>query len=120
MMRSVATAFIAMMILGSVLTITKSTAATGRRTSNMDLTDANAVLLPNRSPLVSFRILFMTGSASDPNGVWVTEIWDSPEDHAASLTRPEARALIAEFMPLIAALPERAEKLTLLGGKGPR
>jgi zinc protease len=26
------------------------------------------VLLPNRSPLVSFRILFMTGSASDPNG----------------------------------------------------
>jgi zinc protease len=26
------------------------------------------VLLPNRSPLVSFRILFMTGSASDPAG----------------------------------------------------
>ncbi|HEY0079890.1 MAG TPA: pitrilysin family protein [Pyrinomonadaceae bacterium] len=28
----------------------------------------NSVLLPNRSPLVSFRILFMTGSASDPQG----------------------------------------------------
>jgi len=28
--------------------------------------DTNAVLLPNRSPLVSFRILFMTGSADDP------------------------------------------------------
>ncbi len=26
------------------------------------------VLLPNRSPLVTFRILFMTGSASDPKG----------------------------------------------------
>src|SRR5438309_3398286 len=26
----------------------------------------NSVLIPNRSPLVSFRILFMTGSASDP------------------------------------------------------
>ena len=68
MMRRVATAFIAMMILGSVLTITKSTAATGRRTSTMNLTDTNAVLLPNRSPLVSFRILFMTGSAVDPKG----------------------------------------------------
>src|SRR6266567_3781806 len=68
MMRRVAAVFIAMMILGSVLTITKSTAATGRRTSNMNLTDTNAVLLPNRSPLVSFRILFMTGSAADPNG----------------------------------------------------
>jgi zinc protease len=28
----------------------------------------NTVLLPNRSPLVTFRILFMTGSAYDPNG----------------------------------------------------
>jgi zinc protease len=27
-----------------------------------------SVLLPNRSPLVSFRILFMTGAASDPKG----------------------------------------------------
>jgi zinc protease len=28
----------------------------------------NAVLQPNRSPLVTFRILFMVGSASDPKG----------------------------------------------------
>jgi zinc protease len=34
----------------------------------MNSADNNAVLLPNRSPLVSFRILFMTGSASDPKG----------------------------------------------------
>src|SRR5215213_5047091 len=27
-----------------------------------------SVLQPNRSPLVTFRILFMTGSASDPKG----------------------------------------------------
>ena len=27
-----------------------------------------SVLLPNRSPLITFRILFMTGSASDPQG----------------------------------------------------
>ena len=67
-MRKVATAFIAMMIFGSVLTTTRSTAATWRRTSNMNLTDTNAVLLPNRSPLVSFRILFMTGSGADPKG----------------------------------------------------
>src|ERR1700674_153035 len=34
----------------------------------MNTADTNAVLLPNRSPLVSFRILFMTGSAADPRG----------------------------------------------------
>ena len=30
--------------------------------------DDSAVLLPNRSPLISFRILFMTGAADDPAG----------------------------------------------------
>src|SRR5438046_7749926 len=34
----------------------------------IDIADTNTVLLPNRSPLVSFRILFMTGSAVDPKG----------------------------------------------------
>ncbi len=66
------------------------------------------------------RLYVVSTSASDPNGVWVTEIWDSPEDHAASLERPEARQLIGETMPLIAELPTRAEKLSLVGGKGPR
>ena len=35
-----------------------------------DLTtpNQNSVLVPNHSPLVSFRILFMTGSAQDPQG----------------------------------------------------
>jgi len=34
----------------------------------MNVVDTNTVLLPNRSPLVTFRILFMTGSAYDPKG----------------------------------------------------
>lgn len=36
--------------------------------TSMNSPDTKAVLLPNRSPLVSFRILFKTGSASDPKG----------------------------------------------------
>ena len=32
------------------------------------IANQKSVLIPNRSPLVSFRILFMTGSASDPKG----------------------------------------------------
>src|SRR5260370_944536 len=34
--------------------------------TGINSTDTNTVLLPNRPPLVSFRILFMTGSAYDP------------------------------------------------------
>jgi len=52
----------------------KSTAQRGTRNSAAALKTpggaiiANAVLLPNSSPLVSFRILFMTGAANDPAG----------------------------------------------------
>src|SRR5256885_9974476 len=49
------------------LGIPRSKAAKSHPIPNMNA-DSNTVLLPNRSPLVSFRILFMTGSASDPTG----------------------------------------------------
>src|SRR5713101_6160917 len=49
------------------LMVLNSKAATGRRTPNMNLADSS-VLLRNRSPLVSFRILFMAGSAADSQG----------------------------------------------------
>jgi len=62
-------AVVAIAIFGIVsgLVVSKSNAATNRPAPNMNLADS-AVLLRNRSPLVSFRILFMTGSASDPQG----------------------------------------------------
>src|SRR5438876_1164032 len=61
--------FVAIAIFGIVsgLVVSKSNAAANRPAPNMNLVDS-AVLLRNRSPLVSFRILFMTGSASDPQG----------------------------------------------------
>ncbi len=36
--------------------------------NRMNTANSNTVLIPNRSPLVSFRILFMTGSANDRPG----------------------------------------------------
>src|SRR6266404_3043294 len=65
--KRVIVALIVMAIVTGNATL-KSRAATSRRTPNMNSSDNNAVLLPNRSPLVSFRILFMTGSAADPKG----------------------------------------------------
>jgi zinc protease len=66
--RNVLFAIVAVTVLGIFWGQLPSKAATGRRTPNMNVADTNTVLLPNRSPLVSFRILFMTGSASDPKG----------------------------------------------------
>jgi zinc protease len=73
---AIATVFI------TFLPVVNLKAASGRRPRNMNAANLNAVLLPNRSPLVSFRVLFMTGSAADPKG----------KDGLASLTA----AMLAE------------------------
>lgn len=49
--------------------------------------------------------------------VWVTEVWDSREAHAASLQLPETRAAIAEAMPLLTGEFESIE-LRVVGGLG--
>src|SRR5437660_12653515 len=63
----------------------------------IDIADTNTVLLPNRSPLVSFRILFMTGSAFDPKG----------KEGVASLTAamlPEGGSRLKTFAEITDAL----------------
>lgn len=57
-----------MVLAASICATSNSIAAALRPNTSMDITDTNSVLLPNRSPLVSFRILFMAGSANDPKG----------------------------------------------------
>ncbi|KRA45478.1 putative quinol monooxygenase [Devosia sp. Root635] len=54
--------------------------------------------------------------ASD-NGIWITEVWDNKENHAASLAIPEVKATIAKAMPLITGFGERFETEPL-GGIG--
>ncbi len=47
----------------------------------------------------------------------VTEIWDSEEEHSASLSIEGVKELISEALPLLADPPEQI-KLDVLGGKG--
>jgi quinol monooxygenase YgiN len=41
--------------------------------------------------------------------MWVTEVWESPEAHAASLGLPAVQAAIERGRPLIAAFAQRIE-----------
>ena len=68
--------------------------------------------------LSACRLYAVSTADADPDGVWVTEIWDSAEDHAASLKQPATRELIAKTIPLIGAMPDRAVQIFALGGKG--
>ncbi|ESQ88221.1 antibiotic biosynthesis monooxygenase [Asticcacaulis sp. AC460] len=39
----------------------------------------------------------------DPDKIWITEVWDSAEQHKASLALPEVAETIKKAMPLIAS-----------------
>ena len=55
--------------------------------------------------------------AEDPQALWVTEVWESQESHAASLSLPSVQSAIRDGRPLIAGFSERTET-TPLGGHG--
>ena len=58
--------------------------------------------------------------ARDPretDALWITEVWDNKESHAASLALPEVKAAIAVGRPLIAGFSNRVETMPI-GGFG--
>jgi len=46
---------------------------------------------------------------TDPNAIWITEVWDNKESHAASLQLPAVKQVIAAARPLIAGFSNRVE-----------
>jgi quinol monooxygenase YgiN len=58
--------------------------------------------------------------ANDPEDadlLWITEVWQSKEAHAASLTLPSVRDAITKGRPLIAGMARVAETVPV-GGSG--
>lgn len=53
----------------------------------------------------------------DPDGIWVTEVWRSAEDHQGSLSHEGVRAVITAARPLIAGMSDRVE-FDPVAGKG--
>ena len=43
---------------------------------------------------------------TDPDGIWVNEVWRSQADHQASLTHDAVKTLIANARPIIAEMPQ--------------
>lgn len=63
--------------------------------------------------------LYVVGEdTNEPDAIYITEIWETKEDHDNSLTVAGVRELIGEAMPIIAAPPQKGQELTILGGAG--
>lgn len=56
---------------------------------------------------------------ADADVIWVSEVWDSADLHAASLQRPEVKAAIARALPMLTG-EFSGQELTVAGGLGVR
>ncbi|SEQ85683.1 putative quinol monooxygenase [Sphingobium sp. YR768] len=52
---------------------------------------------------------------ANPDAIWITEVWDSHESHAASLKLPAVRAAIGKARPIIAGFPQHFETVPVAG-----
>ena len=91
--------------------IGKIIATTGQRDA------LSAVLLENMGEMPGCLSYVVAQDPSDPNALWVTEVWDSQVSHRNSLTLPTVQAAITRGRPLIAGFGERFET-NPIGGHG--
>jgi quinol monooxygenase YgiN len=75
----------------------------GRRDDLID------ILLDGTAAMPGCLSYIVARDTVDPNAIWVTEVWDSQESHAASLALPAVREAIGKARPMIAGFGERFE-----------
>jgi quinol monooxygenase YgiN len=91
--------------------IGKMTAKTGQR-------DALAtILLEGTRGMPGCLSYIIAADQSDPDSIWVTEVWDNAESHKASLKLASVQSAIAKGRPLIADFSHRTETKPI-GGHG--
>ena len=76
-----------------------------------------AVLVQGTAKMPGCLSYVVALDSTDPDGLWVTEVWDSRKSHQASLTLPAVKDAIARGRPLIAGFSNRVET-TPIGGVG--
>lgn len=91
--------------------IGKMTAKAGERAA------LAAILLEGLTGMPGCLSYVVAEDPTDPDVLWITEAWESPDAHRASLSLPSVQAAIAKGRPLIAGMETVAETRPL-GGHG--
>ena len=76
-----------------------------------------AILLEGVNEMPGCLSYIIAQDPSDPDAIWITEVWDSPESHKAFLSLPSVQRAISRGKPLIAGFGERFETKPI-GGQG--
>jgi quinol monooxygenase YgiN len=94
----------------------------GKLTAKTGQQEELSKILLDASKLVSIakgcKVYVIGKDESDPNSVYVTEIWDSKDDHDNSLNVEGVRELIMKAMPILDGQPKKGQELEILGGAG--
>lgn len=93
--------------------IGKMTAVPGQRDA------LAAILLAGTGAMPGCLSYIIATDPADPDALWITEVWDSPASHQASLALPTVQAAIAQGRPLVAGFSNRVETVPI-GGYGLR
>lgn len=91
--------------------IGKITAVTGRRDELV------GILIEACSQLPGCLSYVVALDAADPDGIWVTEVWENQASHRGSLQLASVQAAIAKGRPLISGFSNRVETAPV-GGHG--
>ena len=68
-----------------------------------------AILLEGSGSMPGCLSYIVARDIKDENAIWVNEVWDSKQSHAASLDLPSVQAAIARGRPLIAGFDSYTE-----------
>lgn len=81
--------------------------------------DVVSILLTSADGLraVGCQMYVVGVSTTDADLIWVTEVWQSKEHHAASLQLAETREAIARAMPMLTG-EFTGQELAVVGGLG--
>ena len=94
----------------------------GKLTAKLGHKDELAKLMLEASMLMAKAkgcILYIVGlGKNDVNSVYITEIWETEQDHDESLNYSGVRELIKKVMPILEEMPKKGQEINILGGKG--
>jgi len=76
-----------------------------------------AILLEGTEAMPGCLSYIVARDPADADAIWITEVWDRRESHAASLRLPAVQAAIARGRPLIAGF-ESSVETEPVGGTG--
>lgn len=73
----------------------------------------------NAKPPMKGCLQYLVGTdPANADVVWVSEVWETKEDHANSLKLESVKAAIAKAMPILDGMPEKGVTWEVMGGLG--